>query len=166
LFLFAVVLCSDPVAAEDLVQDVLGRAFERWAQVSAADKVNAYVRRMVVNEYLSRRRRSRLVPREDIGELLAADPDPAGEYVEREAMLADLARLPRRQRAVLVLSYYEGLADTEIAEVLHCRRGTVRSLASRALAALRIDMGDRTMPAVRAGTTSRPADAGATPKED
>ena len=164
LFLFAMVLSGDPVAAEDLVQDVLGRAFEQWARVSAAANVHAYVRRMVVNEYLSRRRRIRVAPHEDISELVAAVPDPAGEYVEREAMLTDLARLPRRQKAVLVLRYYEALPDAEIAEVLGCRPGTVRSLASRALAALRIELTYRAAPAAEVHATPSPA-AAAIPKE-
>jgi DNA-directed RNA polymerase specialized sigma24 family protein len=52
LFRSAVVLCGDPVLGEDILADVLGRAYERWNQVSAADNVHAYVRRMIVNEYL------------------------------------------------------------------------------------------------------------------
>ena len=55
-------------------------------------------------------------------------------------MLAELARLPARQRAVIVLRYYEGLSDTEIADALGCAPGTVRGYASRALALLRVEM--------------------------
>jgi len=65
---------------------------------------------------------------------------PQIECLERRAILAELARLPRRQRAVLVLRYYEGLSDQEIAEVLACGPGTVRSYASRALASLRVQL--------------------------
>ena len=67
-------------------------------------------------------------------------PDPAAGHAEREALLAELARLPARQRAVLVLRYYEGLSDTEIADALGCATGTVRGYASRALAMLRVEM--------------------------
>jgi RNA polymerase sigma factor (sigma-70 family) len=67
-------------------------------------------------------------------------PDPAAGHAEREALLAELARLPARQRAVLVLRYYEGLSDTEIADALGCAAGTVRGYASRALALLRVEM--------------------------
>jgi RNA polymerase sigma factor (sigma-70 family) len=102
----------------------------------------AYIRKMIVNEYLTWRRRSwRLVlsgAGSDIDGLPA--PDPAAGYAEREAMLAELTKLPRRQRTVVVLRYYEGLSDQEIAEVLGCKPGTVRGHASRALAALRIEL--------------------------
>jgi RNA polymerase sigma factor (sigma-70 family) len=64
-------------------------------------------------------------------------------YTERQALLAELGKLPRRQRAVLVLRYYEDRDDAEIAELLGCTPGTVRSYASRALAALRVEMDPR-----------------------
>jgi RNA polymerase sigma-70 factor (sigma-E family) len=144
LFRFAVVLCGDPVLAQDLVSNVLGRAFERWHQVDAADNVHAYVRRMVVNEYLTWRRRSaRSSPHADLIDLAdraGAAPDHGGAYAERDALLGELARLPKQQRAAIVLRFYEGMTDVEIAEVLGCREGTVRSSVSRGLATLRIVM--------------------------
>ena len=145
LFRFAVVLCGDPVLAEDILTDVLGRAYEHWDRVSAADNVHAYVRRMTVNEYLAWwRRRVRAVPVAELGELAAATPDPADRYAECAAITAELAKLPKRQRAVLVLRFYEGMSDEEIARVLGCRPGTVRSCASRALATLRIELSEMT----------------------
>jgi RNA polymerase sigma factor (sigma-70 family) len=97
---------------------------------------------MIVNEYLSWRRRSwRTVPSgagTDMDGPLT--PDPAADYAERDALLAELAKLPRRQRTVLVLRYYEALSDLEIAEALGCRPGTVRGYACRALAALRVEL--------------------------
>ena len=144
LFRFAVVLCGDPVLAEDIVTDVLGRAFERWHQVSAADNVHAYVRRMVVNEYLTwRRRRARTAPHADVVDLVdrgGGTPDHGGGHAERDAMLGELARLPKQQRAAIVLRFYEGMSDDQIAEVLDCRPVTVRSNISRGLATLRIVM--------------------------
>ena len=144
LFRFAVVLCGDPVLAQDLVSNVLGRAFERWHQVDAADNVHAYVRRMVVNEYLTWRRRSaRSTPHADLVDLTdraSPTPDHGGSYAERDALLGELARLPKQQRAAIVLRFYEGMSDDEIAEVLGCRAGTVRSRVSRGLATLRIVM--------------------------
>jgi RNA polymerase sigma factor (sigma-70 family) len=97
---------------------------------------------MVLNEFLSWRRRSwRLIP---VGGREAApdraEPDHAQQHADREALLAELAKLPRRQRAVLVLRYYEGCTDTEIAGLLGCTPGTVRGYASRALAALRVEL--------------------------
>jgi DNA-directed RNA polymerase specialized sigma24 family protein len=75
-----------------------------------------------------------------IGHLDRPEPDHAQQHADREALLAELAKLPRRQRAVLVLRYYEGCTDTEIAGLLGCTPGTVRGYASRALAALRVEL--------------------------
>ncbi len=157
LFRFAVVLCGDTVLAADLVTDVLGRAFERWHQVSAAEDAHAYVRRMLVNEFISwTRRRARTVPHPEIGRLAdirarrlgTSDPGPADSHAERAVLLDALAKLPKRQRAAIVLRYYEDLSDEDIAAALNCRPGTVRSSISRGLASLRITptfTPDRTM---------------------
>ena len=139
---FAAVLTGDRSMAEDVVPEVLIRANARWQVIGHLPRPEAYVRKMIVNEYLAWRRRSwRLMlsgASSDIEGL--PTPDPAAGYAEREAMLAELAKLPRRQRAVVVLRYYEGLSDLEIAEVLGCRPGTVRGYACRALAALRVEL--------------------------
>jgi RNA polymerase sigma-70 factor (sigma-E family) len=136
---FAAVLTGDRAAAEDVVQEVLIRALGRWEMIARLDRPEAYIRKMIVNEWLSWRRRSwRQVPSgagTDVDTRLT--PDPAAGHAERDALLAELARLPRRQRAVLVLRYYEALSDAEIAEVLGCAPGTVRGYASRALAVAR-----------------------------
>lgn len=157
LYRFAVVLCGDPVLANDLMTDVLGRAFERWHQVSAADDPHAYVRRMLVNEFISwKRRRSRMMPYLEVAELAdrqanrtaAPELDHDNRYVERTALLEELSRLPTRQRAAIVLRYYEDLSDGDIAAALGCRVGTVRSLISRGLAKLRVTVAssyDRTV---------------------
>ena len=71
---------------------------------------------------------------------LATEPDPARRIDDRAALWHQLAGLPRQQRAVLVLRYYEGLSDAEIADVLGCRQSTVRGYATRALAALRVEI--------------------------
>ena len=139
LMRFATVLTSQPWLADDLVSDVLGRAYERWDRIGQLDEPNAYVRRMIVNEYLSwRRRLSRTFPRADVEPTTPSD-DTAGHHAERDAMIRRLARLPKRQRAAVVLRFYVGLSDTDIADQLGCAEGTVRSLVSRALAALRLD---------------------------
>ncbi|WP_163513644.1 SigE family RNA polymerase sigma factor [Fodinicola acaciae] len=139
LMRFATVLTGQPWLADDLVSDVLGRAFERWPAIGAMDRPHAYVRRMVVNEHLSWRRRLRrtAIDRQPPEEAVA---DGAHAYAERDAMIALLARLPRRQRAAVVLRYYVGLSDTEVAAELGCRESTVRSQISRALRSLRIDI--------------------------
>lgn len=141
---FAAVLTGQRATAEDIAQEVLIRAYARWNMIGNLDRPEFYVRKMVLNEFLSWRRRSwRLIP---VGD--AADPgnssfDLADQYADRSALLAEIGKLPRRQRAVLVLRYYEDRSDAEIGELLGCRPATVRSYASRALASLRLEMGPR-----------------------
>jgi RNA polymerase sigma-70 factor (sigma-E family) len=137
---FAVVLTNDRGLAEDVVQEVLIRAHQRWARIADMEFPEAYVRRMVVNEFLSWRRKwSRYVPQAEV-EPDAAQADHAQELTERSALLAEVAKLPRRQRAVLVLRYYEGLSDAQIAAELGCAETTVRGYAFRGLAALRVEL--------------------------
>jgi RNA polymerase sigma-70 factor (sigma-E family) len=139
LMRFATVLTCQAWLAEDVVSDVLGRAFERWDRISAMDEPHAYVRRMVVNDYLSwRKRLARTSPHADVEP--AVLPDGADERAERDAMIRRLAALPRKQRAAVVLRYYAGLPNREIATQLGCRETTVRSQIHRALATLRIDL--------------------------
>jgi RNA polymerase sigma-70 factor (sigma-E family) len=142
LLRFTVVLTGDRGTAEDLAQEVLIRAHARWSKIGKLDRPDRYVRKMLLNEFLSWRRRSwRLVPSglgSDVDH--RAVPDHAVRYAERDALAAELAKLSARQRAVLALRYYEELSDAEIADALGCTPGTVRGYASRALAALRIEM--------------------------
>ena len=141
LLRLAMVLSGDSRLAEDVVADVLGRLYERWTTVRTLERPYAYVRRMVVNEYLSWRRRARRTSLlADLDDLSPAVADHSDAFAERDALLGRLAALPKRQRATLVLRYYEGLPDAEIASALGCTESTVRSNAARALAALRIDL--------------------------
>ncbi|WP_103339789.1 SigE family RNA polymerase sigma factor [Amycolatopsis sp. CA-126428] len=138
LLRYATVLTNDPHLAQDVVQDVLLRAQQRWDHITAPP---TYVRRMITNEYLSWRRRAvrRMVSSShDVLDALGPpEPDPSAAYDERDAMLGLLATLPRKQRAAVVLRYYENYSDTEIAAFLRCGTSTVRSQISRALATLR-----------------------------
>jgi RNA polymerase sigma-70 factor (sigma-E family) len=141
LMRFATVLTCRTWLAEDVVSDVLCRAFERWDRISGMAEPHAYVRRMVVNEYLSWHRRfARTSPRAELEPHVARLSDGADERAERDAMIRRLAGLPRKQRAAVVLRYYAGLSDQEIAAELSCRVTTVRSQISRALATLRVDL--------------------------
>jgi len=145
LLRFATVVTCDPHLAEDVVQEVLVRAFARWDRIAAMGHPEAYLKRMVVNEYLSwRRRSSRVVPL--AGDALAAAapplPDHVGGHSERDSLVRRIAALTPKQRAVVALRYYEGLTDTEIAQVLGCSEVTVRTHASRALASLRVALTD------------------------
>jgi RNA polymerase sigma-70 factor (sigma-E family) len=133
-------LLRDPYQAEDVVQDVLAKVLVQWHRVSAADDMDAYVRRMVVNACTSWFRRA--VRRERAHDVTTLPErvdgvDPAAAIADRDRMLGLLRRLPARQRTVLVLRHYEGLPDAEIARLLGIGEVTVRSNAHRGLAALR-----------------------------
>jgi RNA polymerase sigma-70 factor (sigma-E family) len=145
LLRFALMLCGDPHRAEDLVQSVLAKTFPRWERVAAMDRPEAYLKTILVHDHLRwwRRRSAGEVPMAEPagspGPRGGRDPadDPAVRHASQEATWDLLRRLPQRQRAVLVLRYYEDLTDDQIAQVLTCTPSTVRSQAARALATLR-----------------------------
>jgi RNA polymerase sigma-70 factor (sigma-E family) len=141
LLRYAVMLTGDPHLAEDLVQDTMVRVQLHWRRVAATELPETYVKRMLTNAYIDARRGSWLRR-----VVLRADPDEAAHRpadghedaaADRDEVWQMLATLPRRHRAALVLRFYEGLVDAEIADVLDCPVGTVRSLISRGLARLR-----------------------------
>ena len=145
LLRYAVVLTGDRELAQDVVQEVLARAQVRWRRILAADVPEAYVRRMVLNEYLSWRRSWAARNVHSVGERLVDLDDARGgvrdhaqRVVDADELWARLAGLGRKQRAVLVLRYYEELDDESIADLLGCSPVTVRSHASRALKHLRL----------------------------
>jgi len=142
LLRYATVVTCDPHLAEDVVQEVLVRAQARWGRIATFEQPEAYLRRMVLNEFLSWRRRlgNRTVPKWTQTPPARADGDLAEELAERDALLRLIAELPPRQRAVIALRFYEDRSDAEIAELLGCREGTVRAHCSRALATLRAAM--------------------------
>jgi RNA polymerase sigma-70 factor (sigma-E family) len=135
---FAILLTGDDHRAEDLVQDVLARAYLRWDAIGRTDLPDLYLRRMLVNASRSwwRRRANRELPVDRPTEPPTTG-DLGAEAAERDAMWRLIARLPHRQRAVLVLRYYEDLDDATIAQVLDCSTTTVRTHAMRGLATLR-----------------------------
>lgn len=138
---FTAALCADRALAEDVVQDVLVRVHARWATVGELDAPEAYVRRALVNEYLSWRRKwARLIPHGVLPGAEPSSPDPADQQADRSELAAELANLPARQRAVLVMRYYGGLPDDEIASTLGCGPSTVRAHAARGLATLRVEL--------------------------
>jgi RNA polymerase sigma-70 factor (sigma-E family) len=140
LLRYATVVTWDPHLAEDITQNVLVRAQARWSRIGRMDAPELYVKRMVVNEFLSwrRRRASRSIPiaGETLDGLMSPMPDPTALRDDRDAMLRLIAALPPRQRAVIALRFYEDLTVEQIAEMLGCRTVTVRTHLSRALAAL------------------------------
>ena len=134
---FAYVLCGDRGVAEDLVQDTYLALFRRYGGELPVHAPVAYARRSIVNAYLSRRRRRSSL--ELASEELPERPVEMVTPDDQDAMWQALAALPDRQRAVLVLRYYVDLSDRDIARALGASEGTVRSLAARAFAALRVD---------------------------
>jgi RNA polymerase sigma-70 factor (sigma-E family) len=131
-------LTGDLWAAEDIAQATLARAYVAWRRVSRADDPDAYLRRILVNTSNRRFRRHRVAEQPDDPPETAVE-GPADLVGERAAPLAALRQLPPRQRAVVVLRYWEDLTDTQIGAALGCSPGTVRSQLSRALAKLRED---------------------------
>ncbi|MQY07225.1 SigE family RNA polymerase sigma factor [Actinomadura macrotermitis] len=130
----AYALTGDQHAAEELLQNALVKTAARWRHVHGSPE--AYVRRAMYNEQVGRWRRSRretavAAPPE------VAQPDRSGEVAERLALRHALAALPARKRAVLVLRYFEDLSETEVAQIMGCSVGTVRSQTHKALARLR-----------------------------
>jgi RNA polymerase sigma-70 factor (sigma-E family) len=138
-------LTGDVHTAEDLVQTTLAKLYLAWDRVSARG-VDAYARRILVNEHATlwrRRWRHREVVTDDLSVHEAPVHDE--EYDGTRAALWEAVRaLAPRQRAVIVLRYYEQLSEAETAEVLGVSVGTVKSQANRAITALRERLGDRT----------------------
>jgi RNA polymerase sigma-70 factor (sigma-E family) len=146
LYRSAYLLAGNHADAEDLAQQTLIKAHRAWARVSASDSVNAYVRRILTNTFLdSRRPRARRlelltdeVPeRGGVAGTAAGAAGAPGGSDEQMALWPHVRQLPRQQRAVIVLRYFEDLSEAEIAETLGCSRGTVKSTAHRALKSLR-----------------------------
>jgi RNA polymerase sigma-70 factor (sigma-E family) len=139
---FAYLLCGNQHTAEDLVQGALFHAHRSWDRVSKVEHRTAYVRRIVVREYLSwqRRKSANELPLAS-GDLADHQsqyvPDPLHDMAETDAMWRSLQRLTRKQRTALVLRFYVDLPDHEIATHMGCSEGTVRSHVSRGLQSLR-----------------------------
>lgn len=138
LFRLAYLLTGSEPAAEDLLQTSLMRAYVAWDKVQRTESPEAYVRKVLVNGAISDGRRRSRRP-EVISGHVPETPHPDGHEasVDRVALWPLVNALPPRQRAVVVLRYYEDLSEAEIARVLGCAPGTVKSQASDALRRLR-----------------------------
>lgn len=135
---FAYLLTGDRVLAEDLVQDAFVRVAGRFLHLRDAGAFPGYLRRCVVNLARSYGRRRQVERRflERSAEpqaLVTRDPDAA----ERQEMRNALLELPIRNRTAIVLRYFEDLSEAQIADVMQCRPGTVKSLISRGMERLR-----------------------------
>ncbi|MEU4356580.1 SigE family RNA polymerase sigma factor [Streptomyces virginiae] len=139
LYRTAYLLCGNADGARDLTQTTLAKLFQHWRRVAAADNPQAYARTVLTRTFLAERRQR-------LRDLLAhrrIDPPQAPRHADlRVTLLAALAELPPRSRAMVVLRYWEDLSVETVAELLRCSEGTVKSQCSRALAKLRVRLGD------------------------
>jgi RNA polymerase sigma-70 factor (sigma-E family) len=145
----AYLMCGDWHLADDVVQDALARLYADWPRLAARGPVEAYARKVVVNGVLAHRRRpwrrevaAPVLP--DVPDPRSADGAPDGaDDGTRDVLLRALAGLGPSQRAVVVLRYWDDLPVDEVARVLGCSTGNVKSQAARGLAHLRDALGAR-----------------------
>ncbi|WP_030756095.1 MULTISPECIES: SigE family RNA polymerase sigma factor [unclassified Streptomyces] len=133
---------GDTHLAEDLVQETLGRMYLRWGRISRVDNPAAYAQTVLVRVFLTHQRR-RSAGQRPVGELPdAGAPTPgSGDPGLRPTLLEALARLSPKDRAVLVLRYWEGRSVEETADAMNAGSAAVRTRTSRALARLREQVG-------------------------
>jgi len=150
----AFLLCGDWHTAEDLVQATLVKVFVSWRRIRRQETAHAYATRTLVNTYLAhkRLRRTGEIPTSELPERAAELPSPETRMV----VLAALATLPPKGRAVVVLRYWADLSVDQVAAVLGCSPGAVKSQSARALDKLRGVPGDAT---TETGTHGRPPEA-------
>jgi RNA polymerase sigma-70 factor (sigma-E family) len=131
----ALLLTGDRWQAEELLQDSLVRIYERWRRLSRTDDLHACLRKVLVNNHTSLWRRRR---RENLVGEVPDRPWSDGDVSAEALMVRDALRsLPPKQRAVVVLRHYEDLPEREIARLLGCSPGTVKSQHAKAMAKLR-----------------------------
>lgn len=134
----ATIVSADPDEAQDLVQSVLERAMSRWPHISRLDRPDLYVRRMIVNEFISVRRRMRRVQFTDIVPEPAPAADLANRIVLRSVLIDAIRTLPPRERVVVALRHWSGMGDAQIAAEMGCTASTVRGYHLRAVRKLRV----------------------------
>jgi RNA polymerase sigma-70 factor (sigma-E family) len=142
----AYLLTGDEAAAEDLLQSALLATLRHWRRIRDRESLDSFVRRVMVNERRSwfRRRASTEVIVAEVSDI--AVPDPTAGLGQADAVRRALLALPLRQRATVVLRYYDDLAEAEVASILGCSVGTVKSQTSKGLATLRsllVEAGER-----------------------
>jgi RNA polymerase sigma-70 factor (sigma-E family) len=138
LFATALLLAGDRYAAEELLQDTLARLYPKWATVMAADLPVAYVRRCIANRHVSMRRAptSRAESSWELPD--TSDGTDMSETVATSRTVWQLlGMLPAKQRAAVVMRYFDDLPENEVAAALGCRPASVRSLVSRGIATMR-----------------------------
>lgn len=140
----AFLMCGDWFLADDLVQDTLIRMYDAWPRVRGAADLTRYSRRVLVNRYLDHRRRPsrREQPTDSLPEHAGAPDDDSGY---RDRLVAALRMVPPRQRAVLVMRFFEDMSVAQTAEILAVSNGTVKSQTARGLATLRDALAEQGM---------------------
>ncbi|MEW1588924.1 SigE family RNA polymerase sigma factor [Micromonospora vinacea] len=147
----AYLLCGDWHRAEDLVQTAFVKLYRVWNRISRHEVLDSYLRQILIRTFLDERRRG-WWRRERVGGEDAEQVAPPDSPESRLVLLQALARVAPRQRAVLVLRYWEDLSVEDVAALLECSPGTVKSQAARGLDTLRgllsptysgIEMGER-----------------------
>jgi RNA polymerase sigma-70 factor (sigma-E family) len=144
LYRTAYLLLGDAAEAEDLVQTALAKTYAAWPRVRDVEAAPGYARTVLLNTaatWFRRRSWRNERPTEALPE-----PTHHPDHTDRPAVLAALGALPLRQRAVVVLRYYEDLSVGQTARALGCSEGTVKSQTSDALARLRVLLGDAVVP--------------------
>jgi RNA polymerase sigma-70 factor (sigma-E family) len=137
LFRTAYLLCGDQGKSEDLVQVTLAKLVVAWSRLKHSESIDHYAQRVLINTYVSSRRR-RSWWEQPFGRLDdARAPDEYTAVEQRDWLRRALDGLPARQRAAVVLRFYEDLSEQDAAHVLGCSVGTVKSLSSRGLQKLR-----------------------------
>jgi RNA polymerase sigma-70 factor (sigma-E family) len=138
----ALLMCGSRQDAEDILQTALEKAYRHWGKLDADRDPEPYVRRILVNLMVSRARRWKVLREIHVAKPPEVPTPPETHAVElRDALIDELRLLGPRQRAVLVLRFWEDLSEMETAEVLGCSVGTVKSQSSRGLARLRERLG-------------------------
>ena len=136
----AYLLCGDWHAAQDLTQATLVRVFVGWHRIRDPGSAHAYAQRTLVNSYLAGRRRKSST--EVVSGELADQPGPPGTADLRLVLMQALGVLTPRARAVVVLRYWEDRSINQVAALLGCSAGNVTSQSARALAKLRVHLGE------------------------
>ena len=137
----AYLLTGDRGHAEDLLQTALIKTYRHWGRLTHRQDPSAFVRRVLVTTHAGWRRRVRIAEFLSTTPLLSGAAEAAPDLGDRELLVAALAQLPPRMRAVLVLRYWEDLSEAGTAEVLGCSVNTVKTHTTRGLARLRAQLG-------------------------
>jgi RNA polymerase sigma-70 factor (sigma-E family) len=141
LFRTAYLIVGDHQLAQDLLQESLIKTYVAWPRLRDVSKAEAYTRRTIVTTAISWRRRRSLHERPTDPLPEQSVPDPGDAVTTHASVVAQLRTLPPRQRAAIVLRYYEDLSEAQTADVMGCSVGAVKSQVSTGLGRLRARLG-------------------------